>query len=894
MKQTRFRNIAFISYKREDESWAKWLQKKLEHYKLPTEIRKKYPSLEFSESPRYVFKDTTDLSGGVLAKAIKAGLDSSKFLIVICSPRAAKSEWVCKEVQDFINSGREEYIIPFIIDGEPHSNDVDKECFPEVLRLLAGERELLGININENGREAAAVKVVSRMFEISFDVLWQRFKRERKKKRTEIWVALFVIIISLIGLVFYVRFKNAQFEKSNIMMAQNRGRYVLKEAMDLIRDGDIYTAQRLCRDLIIHGDTDVQIKPEIEKVLYAAEDSLNVPYKQIAIFKEHSQTVKKVCFSPDAQLIASRDKDSKVIIRKTCSGEIVCTIDSTCSMLDDNNIDFSPNGKEILLSGSDLSSFNPRTGKQIKIIDKWGENAKYNKVGDKIFYTQSGNAYIFDLKENKKNRIFTEEKGERCIMGVFSPIDNNLAIILKKGWIDSKYYLCQIDEHGKIIRKFLVSERSIEGIAYSPNGQKVATVSTDGKAKVWHMQTGKLLSVFDKTNDYVTSVKFDNTGKFAISTGFKNIYIWNPVDGTLIAELKGHSRLTNDADVSHDGRFLVSCSLDNSVRLWTLKSNPRKSNFKNIVSNCEHIVEWIPNNDTTKILYGDGYKYSIYDVKRSQVRHSAYKGLGTSPIFTDNEKCFIRVCTDGYIRKWSINSGNLVDSVKIKDSKIASDFVWWYRSSKLGSNYAYISGKTKTYKFDMKNSTLSPIYDKRILYFDKENNRAAIADDKHNIVIINLNKDSLFSIKQKSLYALDFSHNGKFIATSERESKYSIFIWNADSGDNLFENADSKTWVYYCKFSNDSKHLVSGGGAMESEMRIWDTDSWTCILQKNFQKPAGPFFWINNDKSILLNTNNAICQFDLPNYNDIVNRLNILFGNLELSDSERKLYFIER
>ena len=39
MPTSQYTNIAFISYKREDEEWAKWLQKKLEHYKLPTEIR---------------------------------------------------------------------------------------------------------------------------------------------------------------------------------------------------------------------------------------------------------------------------------------------------------------------------------------------------------------------------------------------------------------------------------------------------------------------------------------------------------------------------------------------------------------------------------------------------------------------------------------------------------------------------------------------------------------------------------------------------------------------------------------------------------------------------------------------------------------------------------------
>lgn len=198
---SRYSNIAFISYKREDEAWAKWLQKKLEHYKLPADILRDHPDLEFSERPRHVFKDTTDLSGGVLAKAIRSGLHSSKFLIVICSPLAAKSEWVCKEVQDFIDSGREEYIIPFIVEGEPYAKKKEKECFPTALKSLAGERELLGININENGRDSAAVKVVSRLFDLKFDVLWDRFQREARKKRRLATSAFVFIITFLLAII---------------------------------------------------------------------------------------------------------------------------------------------------------------------------------------------------------------------------------------------------------------------------------------------------------------------------------------------------------------------------------------------------------------------------------------------------------------------------------------------------------------------------------------------------------------------------------------------------------------------------------------------------------------------------------------------------------------------
>ena len=208
-----YKYLAFISYKREDEKWAKWIQHKLEHYKLPTSIRKADPSLP--ERVRPVFKDTTDLAGGVLEKAIKEALRSSKYLIVICSPRAAKSPWVCKEVQEFIDSDREEYIIPFIIEGEPNSSNIVTECFPKNLKELTGSRELLGININEMGRDAAVVKVAARMFNLRFDVLWRRLRREESRRKKIIIIGL-VILMSCISLIaMWIGTQNVKIKNQN-------------------------------------------------------------------------------------------------------------------------------------------------------------------------------------------------------------------------------------------------------------------------------------------------------------------------------------------------------------------------------------------------------------------------------------------------------------------------------------------------------------------------------------------------------------------------------------------------------------------------------------------------------------------------------------------------------
>ena len=97
------RYFAFISYKREDEKWAKWLQEKLEHYRFPTNLNGR---TDLPKSIRPTFRDVTDLTPGLLAEEIKKALNDSQWLIVVCSPRSAKSQWVCKEAQTFIDLGR--------------------------------------------------------------------------------------------------------------------------------------------------------------------------------------------------------------------------------------------------------------------------------------------------------------------------------------------------------------------------------------------------------------------------------------------------------------------------------------------------------------------------------------------------------------------------------------------------------------------------------------------------------------------------------------------------------------------------------------------------------------------------------------------------------------------
>lgn len=197
---------AFISYQRKDEKWAKWLQRKLENYKLPV-ANAKDASDKKSKYIRPVFRDKTDLTTGPLPDALKEALQQSRYLIVICSPNAVESPWVNEEIETFTKAGRTEFVIPFIVNGEPYSKDGTNECFPDALKAIPKEQELLGVNIGEGGKERAFIRTVAYMLGVKFDELWNRYERHRRKMRNIAIACLAFLAVIALGFYDYTRTK---------------------------------------------------------------------------------------------------------------------------------------------------------------------------------------------------------------------------------------------------------------------------------------------------------------------------------------------------------------------------------------------------------------------------------------------------------------------------------------------------------------------------------------------------------------------------------------------------------------------------------------------------------------------------------------------------------------
>jgi len=193
-----FDYYAFISYHRKDEKWAKWLQNKLISCKLPAIFRKGNADL-----PKYirpVFRDKTYMEAGPITDILQEKLERSKYLIVICSPEAAKSKWIGIEIDAFIEMGRSDRIIPFIVDGVPHSCD-SRECLHP---LIKGKiPDALGININEIGKQKAFLKVAAKILNLNLSELWHGRGHIPQRKRRLVAAIAGLLCLAALGLVWH-------------------------------------------------------------------------------------------------------------------------------------------------------------------------------------------------------------------------------------------------------------------------------------------------------------------------------------------------------------------------------------------------------------------------------------------------------------------------------------------------------------------------------------------------------------------------------------------------------------------------------------------------------------------------------------------------------------------
>ncbi len=189
-----YRYKAFISYSHANETWAAWLHRSLENYRIPTRIIQSHDIQRAQLKP--LFRDQEELAtSSSLTQSLQEALRDSEYMIVVCSPDAAVSKWVNQEIIEFREVHGSDRILCVVVDGEP------PDCFPEALR----DAEPLAADVrpSTDGRRGAKLRLVAALLNVRFDELIRRDATRRNRRLAALATASTTVTVAALALSLY-------------------------------------------------------------------------------------------------------------------------------------------------------------------------------------------------------------------------------------------------------------------------------------------------------------------------------------------------------------------------------------------------------------------------------------------------------------------------------------------------------------------------------------------------------------------------------------------------------------------------------------------------------------------------------------------------------------------
>ena len=541
--QDDFKYWAFISYSHKDEKWARWLHKKLEtyngHKKLVGDINLYDQPIPKRVFP--VFRDREELPGAPdLAIQLNESLKQSRFLIVICSPHAAQSEYVNEEIRYFKSLKRGKYVLALIVDGEPHAlispDSKQEECFPNALKytvdnngqLTTQNTELIAADVrkNKDGKQNALLKILAGILGVGFDILKQRDQERRLRLYLMLGTASFTAMLLVLGLAMFAwsQRNDAIFQRS-----ESESREYSALSM-LAAETDVADALRHAIGAGKLSDN-LQSRSALRKA---------IQWSHAEVILSHKDGTEDAVFANNTQYLISTNGDRLDIWDlETVKHTGILTTTNNKKTQEKGTFDLikvSPDGKRVL----------SRIGNRICV---WDIESKKEILS----FTRSNVIRITHIDFSPDSKQLLEVSGASVLV---HDLDNNKIIF---------------DEAGTILTSAQIS----------PDGKLIAASSSDARnTTIWNKETGVRLS-YVSTKGAAKTVEFSPDSKWLMATTSSSIKLWNieapenPVLVNINQQLGPNESIFNCAHFSKniDLLRLVTCGADGVVRVWKPEKN---------------------------------------------------------------------------------------------------------------------------------------------------------------------------------------------------------------------------------------------------------------------------------------------------------------------------------
>ncbi len=387
-------------------------------------------------------------------------------------------------------------------------------------------------------------------------------------------------------------------------------------------------------------------------------------------------SVSEVAYSRDGKRIAASSWDNCIRIWDLASYACLATLKGHTQWV--QSIEFNPNNSELASASRDktIKIWDIESGKCVKTFKghtNWVSAVSYSPDGKRLASASFDETVkIWDVGSGQCNKTLRGHKGPITYV-VFHPKEEIVASASQ----DHTIRIWDITT-GNCLKVLKGHTDSIEKIAYSPDGKILASASFDRTIRLWNpipdvSVTGAIGSwfkdnVLKSSNDAikiingheqkVMSVAFSHDGRRLISCSWdRTIRIWQVETAECLLILHGHEDCVMSAKFSPNGKMIASGSQDKTVRIWEIDSSKTLLHLLGHDQNV-YAIDFDPEGKTLATASEDK-TVGLWDVEtgtRTQELKGHEDGI-LDVVFNPCQPFLATASKDKTVRLWNLISG---------------------------------------------------------------------------------------------------------------------------------------------------------------------------------------------------------------------------------------------